>query len=1049
MRMSLWTFALLLSFLSTTAAQPAESTPATQLRVGAPLSRTLAGGDVHRYQIAAEKGDAFRVAIEQRGIDVVARVTGPEGTLLLESDDPTAGPFGPQGFTFVASDAGIYGLEVAPAGPAAEPGAYEVALLWRRPATGDDARRVQIESMVARASRLVAEGSAASMRSGIAELTQAVDGWRALGDREQETAALLQLGEVHDALNETDSAESAYRDALKIARGLESRRSEGNALNDLGLLLLFRGDAAGALELLQAARPLAERLGDRQLQIAIENNIAAVLTETGETQQAVDHLQRALELNQKPTVHWIASAINAGLSRIYLDFRHFAKSLEYATAALAAARKDSNREAVTVGLHNLGDTLWASGETERGVALLRQALDEARATGNTRAEAMTLLVIGSIQSQTGQAGEAVESYQKALAIFEATKNPISAAVTMSSLAEAYRLRGDLDQAEPLLQRALALHVQHKNPAGESLARLRLAHIEQARGHLESANTLAREGLRLLELQRTKLDDAAARAQLFAFVRHGYELAVRICLRLHQQQPGAGHDRAALEISERGRARVFLDALAEAQVDVHNDADPALLERQRGIERKLHVASQRRQRLSRAAPESELRSLEEEIERLLSANDEAWAEIRRRHPGHAALLRPEPLSFDQIRSLLDPDTVLLEFQLGDEGSALWAVTSDGLTTAALPPRAEIEADVRRLRELLTARNKAVRFETQDEGRRRVADADAALVDAARRLSAVLLEPAAEMLRGRRLIVVPDGALHYLPFAALPEPGQGDRPPLVAGHEIVTLPSSSVLAVLRSQAQGRPRPPLDVMVLADPVFARNDPRLRGAPVGPALETGHRVREMENDLVRAALSTDGTGSPPRLPGTRREADGIVTLAGAGRSRAALDFDASRTTALSPSLGEFRVIHFATHGLLDTRSPRLSGLVLSLVDATGRAQDGFLRLSDLYNLRLNADLVVLSACETALGGEIRGEGIVGLTRGFMHAGAQRVLATLWRVDDAATAELMQLFYRGLLQEKLRPAAALQEAQRALARQARWKSPYYWSGFVLQGEPR
>ncbi|HXG65462.1 MAG TPA: CHAT domain-containing protein, partial [Blastocatellia bacterium] len=207
-----------------------------------------------------------------------------------------------------------------------------------------------------------------------------------------------------------------------------------------------------------------------------------------------------------------------------------------------------------------------------------------------------------------------------------------------------------------------------------------------------------------------------------------------------------------------------------------------------------------------------------------------------------------------------------------------------------------------------------------------------------------------------------------------------------------------------------------------------------------------------TRAALEAGAAGEGlrmPRLPFTRREAEAIAALAPATARKVALDFDASRHTALSPELGQYRYVHFATHGFLNTRHPELSGLVLSLVDEEGRDQSGFLRLRDIYNLRLPAELVVLSGCRTGLGKEVRGEGLVGLTRGFMYAGAARVLVSLWDVGDESTAELMARFYRGLLKEGQSAAAALRAAQVSMWKEKRWQAPYYWAAFVLQGEPK
>jgi CHAT domain-containing protein len=277
------------------------------------------------------------------------------------------------------------------------------------------------------------------------------------------------------------------------------------------------------------------------------------------------------------------------------------------------------------------------------------------------------------------------------------------------------------------------------------------------------------------------------------------------------------------------------------------------------------------------------------------------------------------------------------------------------------------------------------------------------------------------------------------------------------EIVTVPSASTVAVLRRDLAGRPPAPKAVAVLADPVFDRQDPRVSTrqqiSQVGHMGELPSHNRDLPMDLERSWAevgSSERGGKIPRLPFSRREADAIITDALPGNSLKAVDFRANRTTATSPELAQYRVVHFATHGVLDSRTPALSGIVLSLVDRQGRPVDGFLRLWDIYNLHLPADLVVLSACQTALGKEIKGEGLVGLTRGFMYAGAARVVASLWQVDDVATAELMSLFYQGVLKKNLPPATALRAAQVQMWQQKRWQEdPYFWGAFQLQGEWR
>jgi CHAT domain-containing protein len=275
-----------------------------------------------------------------------------------------------------------------------------------------------------------------------------------------------------------------------------------------------------------------------------------------------------------------------------------------------------------------------------------------------------------------------------------------------------------------------------------------------------------------------------------------------------------------------------------------------------------------------------------------------------------------------------------------------------------------------------------------------------------------------------VIVANGALQTIPFAALPDPDPAARGELLGGrHEIVYLPSASVLAELRRHGS-RPLPPGPIAVLADPVVSRDDPRLPAAARGAA-----------EDELRRLADADA------------EAEAILALPWRHRGLRRLGFDADRDLVMSGKLRAFPLLHIAAHGLVRLDHPELSSLVLSRFDRAGRPRDGYLRLRDLAALDLHAELVVLSACRTALGREVAGEGLLGLGQGFLAAGARRVLVSLWDVDDPATAALMAHFYRAL--QTLPPGAALQAAQAAVRADPAWQEPYYWAGFVLQGDWR
>ena len=322
----------------------------------------------------------------------------------------------------------------------------------------------------------------------------------------------------------------------------------------------------------------------------------------------------------------------------------------------------------------------------------------------------------------------------------------------------------------------------------------------------------------------------------------------------------------------------------------------------------------------------------------------------------------------------------------------------------------------------------------------------------------LGPLAGRLKSQRLVIVADGALQYIPFSALPAPGGGSAAPLITRHEIVSLPSASTLAVQRRELASRPPAPGGIAILANPVFSEKDARVLALtqkkpapPTNNALPEQLLASRSIEHLSEKETGPDGVRKLviPALPFTKTEAEQILAIAPDKANLAALDFKANRAAALDPALSRYRYVHFATHGYLDSERPGLSALLLSMIDENGAQQNGFLRANEIYNLKLGADLVVLSACQTGLGKEIKGEGLVGLTRGFMYAGAPRVVVSLWNVNDRATAELMSRFYRNMLREKQRPAAALRAAQIEMAKSAQWRSPYFWAAFGLQGEWR
>jgi CHAT domain-containing protein len=638
------------------------------------------------------------------------------------------------------------------------------------------------------------------------------------------------------------------------------------------------------------------------------------------------------------------------------------------------------------------------------------------------------------------------------------------ATTLGSLGNLSWLSGENKEALDFLGQASNLLRLSGDRAREAVALHGLAQANYSIGNAEEARKQIEESLEITESSRANVVSQQLRESFFASAQSSFALYIDLLMQLSRKHPAEGYDATALGASERARARGLLDLLSESGADLRQGVSPELLQLERSLQRQINAKAAARARLFEdKSAETQAASFDQEISELTSRYHEVAAQIRAASPRYAALTQPQPLSAAEIqRQLLDEDTVLLEFALGGKHSWLWAVTRDSLSSYELPPRAEIEAAARKVYELLTARQPK-RELTQSQQQTLIAEADTKFQTEAAAMSRMLFGQIAAKLRqewkGKRLVIVASGALEYTPFAALPLPSASDYQPLIAEHEVVHLPSASALAVIRRESAGRPAAMKTLAALADPVFEAGDPRLALAKKKVASDTliaGVRSAEsavaspaISPELKRSVRSFDSAwrNGFSRLPFSREEVETIAAFVPKNSLLKATGFGANRAVATGGELGRYRIVHFATHGLLNSEHPELSGLVLSLLDENGKPQDGFLRMHEIYNLQLPADLVVLSACQTALGKEIKGEGLVGLTRGFMHAGAERVVASLWQVDDQATALLMQAFYRGMLKENMRPAAALRAAQMEMSKQKRWASPYYWAGFVIQGE--
>ncbi len=1009
---------------------------AARLELGQAVERTMGRGETHRYRIAINRGLHLRATITQQGVDVVVTILDPAGRKVARIDRANDA-YGPERASIIAEVAGDYLIEVEAARKSAPLASYVITASDLRAATDDDRRRIEAERVVSEGEARRGEGLGDSLTQGVEKFSQAIGMWQSLRDRYEEAVATYGRGLCYRDLGDYYNAIRDFRKSASQMETLEDRNGEAIAQSALGWAYLYVGENGQARDYFLLALQTYQSLGNLRSQGISLSGLGWTYALSSEPEQALEQFQKSLELRR--TV------------------------------------EDRHGEILT--LSAIGITYNRLGRQDVALDYLRQSLQLSPKVGNLQVKANPLSKLGWVH------------------------------LTSHRLAE----------ARDYLEQALRICRSSGDRAGEADALYPLARVEMEQGYLEQARRHIEASLEIIESLRWRNNSLQLRSAYLSLAQDHYQLCVEVLMRMHREDPAAGYAAAALRVSERARARSLLDALAESQIDVRGEVDPRLIAEERRLQRNLNDLSVAQLRVPKDKYQAAMSSsIEANIKATINQLEETHAQIKTSNPRYAALTQPQPVNLEQIqRGLLDNNTLLLEYALGDERSYLFMVSPSSLQTFTLPPRAEIEAQARRVYNLLSSRASSARDETPQQRDERIASAEAELPRQAAELSRMILAPAAAQLGRKRLLVVAQGAMQLIPFAALPEPGteirsdgeaagrregeteprkdeetagqrdgkapgRKDMPPvppslrpsvalpphlsytpLLVNHEVVNLPSASTLAALRQETARRRPAPKAIALLADPIFEKSDARLKlansqtqhehlSSPVqtSPA-QTASSQRPQE--LMRAIKAF---GEPndeltfPRLTSTGWEAEQIAKMSPAGQVFKALSFDANLQTATSGKLSDYRIVHFASHGFIHATHPDLSGVVLSLIDRNGKDQDGFLRLHEIYNLKLSADLVSLSACRTGIGKEVKGEGLMSLTRGFMYAGAPRVLVSAWEVQDRSSAMLMVKFYRRLLGPKrLSASAALRDAQLEMWRDKKFTAPYFWAGFTLHGE--
>jgi CHAT domain-containing protein len=876
---------------------------------------------------------------------------------------------------------------------------------------------------------------------------------------------LNNIGFIYAKMGYQKKALETYYQALPLWRTVQDRYKEANTLNNIDGSLDELGELTLALENLKQVLNFSQQAGEQRLTALVHNNIGKIYDTWAESQSALDEYNEALQLFQTLEDHGGEVLVLDNIAMVYAGLGDTQRALDILNKALAICETLNDPGNKVATLTNIGYVYGLQGSYREALEVFERAQPLGQQINDRKSVAYCKVSAGMAYTSLGEPQKALNYFQQALEIQKDLGDRRGQAITLDKMGQAYALTGESTNALDSYQQALTQWVGIGDRQGQASSLFGIATLERNQRHWLAARDKIDEAISIIESLRTKMTSHQLRLNYLSAKNDYYGLYIDIRMQLYAQDRSEANVTAALHASEQARARNLLDLLTEAHAEVRQGIDQTLLDRERQLERELNVHSASFLRLRNQKREADAAVVEEKLNGLIDEYQKLQTKIRTTSKSYAALKQPQPLEAKEIQQQLsDDNTVLLEYALGEQRSYLWVVTRTAIESYTLPSRAEIEKAALALRDLLTVYEPPKPEEDRLKYIEKLKQSGTQYKQRASEFSQMILGPAAARLGTKRLVIVPDGALQFIPFEALPEPvpasvgttQRGSARPvadasnqrlLVQKNEITYLPSASTVALIRNS----PHTPTNktVAVIADPVFSADDKRILAANKKPVSQSTGQLQADKLGRALRDIGDSGDGyNLTRLPHTLEEAEGMMAVVPAGSGMMAVSFDANRAQAMNPELGKYKVVHFATHGLLDDKHPELSGIVLSMVNEKGEPQDGFLQLHDIYNLHLPVDLVVLSACRTGIGKQVRGEGLIGLTRGFMYAGAAGVVASLWKVDDEATAAVMERFYLHLIKERMSAAAAMRAAKVDIMRaREQWRAPYYWAGFILQGD--
>ncbi|MBZ0267297.1 CHAT domain-containing protein, partial [bacterium] len=904
----------------------------------------------------------------------------------------------------------------------------------------------------------------------------ALDARRRLGDEVLIGNTLNALGVTAWGTGDLEAAESWYEQARAVRERVGDESGAAKALGNLGDVAFRRNDLLLAMERYQGAldaypdgspgitdvlhnlasihgefgevRPAAEMfgrvaalyegVGDARNAAEARRVRAVLLSDGGHHAEALRELALALTMLEGLDSPGEVAGVLSTRADVYLRLGESGRALEDVEHARDLAAEAEDTTELLRAMSGKASALAALGRSDEALATYVAASELRLAAGDTLGMAVDLKGRADIRSGQDRFGEALQLYRQAAELDGRAGRRKNEEKRRIDIANALCGLGRTEEARQEFARSIVRATANDHHEALWTAYLGMADAWEREAQLDSAR--AYNELALDTVENAWAGELAESSKTSFVGRNAYlyEAQVHVLAKLYDRDHASELVDESFRVAERAKARALRDLLLETRGQGSagmGDGDGAEERSARGI---AAANARLRAMASSGAPAESLDALRRERDELQARRREGEETRRRDNPRLAALRAGEPVTIERVRETLlsAEDDLLLSYSLGDSASYLWEVRLRDVRLHRLPPRLRVEEAARVFRDAIVHGETSARATRGLALRRSGPAADGPLVRAGRDLARMLLDPVASALRdARRVTIVPDGILHFVPFEALPAASGDDEPVrwVFDGVEVRYGPSATTLSFLE-EARVRDiadRPSMDLLAVGDP---------EAAPTGAGLGDPDGSRRGAPEPARDLLTT----LPAPLPYTREEVRAIAALFPAERRTILLGADAQEADLARLPLVDYRILHFATHAIADEREPDRSGLLLSFPDEP--TQDGFLQAWEICRWRLHADLVVLSACDTGVGRIVRGEGILSLPRAFFYAGANAVLVSLWPVSDESTARFMESFYRFLAADGGEPGRALALARAELRAKGPTAHPFAWGAFVLMG---